>query len=288
MTPVETGLQALERGHPEWKPWLAVIREVLAETANRKWDVVVPVRERQHGKIPLLADAIVRLDEPVVGQLLDRLLGVARRSGSPKLATLEPTRRAGFDPLLLFEAALCQQSERLEQAAAPLHADPEALQAIAALVPVPFLHACNRRWASLKCEGWMEGYCPTCGAWPTFAEVRGIERSRCYRCGRCGSEWQANCLSCPYCGMRDHRELASLVPEKNGGSGVIDACKRCLGYVKTFTTLQGTPPPKILLDDLASVDLDIAALEQGYRRPTGSGYRLNVTVSPNGTRHVPA
>jgi FdhE protein len=287
MTAVEAGLQALERRHPEWKPWLAVIQEVLAETANPKWDAVVPGRsERQGSKIPLLADAIVRLDEPVVGRLLDQLLRIAGRSGSPKLASLEPARRAGFDPLTLFEASLCQQSDRLEQAAALLHADPEALQAIAALVPVPFLHACNRRWASLKSESWMEGYCPICGAWPTFAEVRGIERSRYFRCGRCAGEWQAHCLFCPYCGMTDHRELASLVPGKSGASGVIDACKRCLGYVKTFTTLQGTPPTRILLDDLATVDFDIAALEQGYRRPTGAGYQLNLTVTANGTRSV--
>src|SRR6266850_6476517 len=107
MTTVETGLQALERRHPEWKPWLAVIQGVLAETANPGWDAVVPDRsERQHSKIPLLADAIVRLDEPVVGRLLDQLLRIACRSGSPKLATLEAGRRAGFDPLTLFEAAL--------------------------------------------------------------------------------------------------------------------------------------------------------------------------------------
>jgi hypothetical protein len=47
-----------------------------------------------------------------------------------------------------------------------------------------------------------------------------------------------------YCGMTDHNELVSLVPEKSGSNSVIDACKRCLGYVKTFTTLQGSPPAK--------------------------------------------
>jgi FdhE protein len=288
MRPVETGVQALERRHPEWKPWLAVIQEVLVETVNREWELVVPVRsERQHGKIPLLADTIVRLDELLVGRLLDRLLRIACRSGSSKLATLEAARRAGFDPLALFEAALYEQTDQLEQEAALLHADPEALQAIAALLPIPFLHACNRRWAALKSESWIEGYCPTCAAWPTFSEVRGIERTRYFRCGRCGGEWQANCLFCPYCGMTDHRELASLVPEKSGVGGVVDACKRCLGYVKAFTRLQAAPPARILVDDLATVDFDIAALERGYTRPKGAGYQLNSTVTPNAARHVP-
>ena len=62
----------------------------------------------------------------------------------------------------------------------------------------------------------------------------------------------------------------------------MDACKRCLGYVKTFTTLQGSPPAKVILDDLASVELDVAAAEQGYKRPQGAGYALDVTVTGNG------
>jgi formate dehydrogenase maturation protein FdhE len=94
-------------------------------------------------------------------------------------------------------------------------------------------------------------------------------------------------LFCPYCGTRDHEKLVSLVPDKSGANCVIDACKHCLGYVKTFTTLQGSPPAKILLDDFASVDFDLAAFEQGYRRPQGAGYALNVTVTNNdGTRRL--
>lgn len=78
--------------------------------------------------------------------------------------------------------------------------------------------------------------------------------------------------------MTNHEELVSLVPEKGGSNLVIDACRRCLGYVKSFTKLQGSQPGKILLDDLGSVQLDIAALEQGYKRPQGMGYSLSVIM----------
>jgi hypothetical protein len=53
---------------------------------------------------------------------------------------------------------------------------------------------------------------------------------------------------------------------------------RCLGYIKTVTTLQGSPPAKVIVDDLASVDLDIAALEQGCSPPEGAGYSLGIKV----------
>jgi FdhE protein len=78
--------------------------------------------------------------------------------------------------------------------------------------------------------------------------------------------------------MNDHNELVSLVPEKSGSNSVIDACKRCLGYVKTFTKLQGSPAAKVMLDDLATVDLDIEALERGYRCPEGAGYSLDIKI----------
>lgn len=89
-----------------------------------------------------------------------------------------------------------------------------------------------------------------------------------------------HCLSCPYCGITDHNELVSLVAENGASNVVIDACKRCLGYVKVFTTLQGGPPAKVILDDLASVEFDVVAAEQGYKRPQGTGYFLNVHVAP--------
>jgi formate dehydrogenase maturation protein FdhE len=83
--------------------------------------------------------------------------------------------------------------------------------------------------------------------------------------------------------MNNHEELISLVPEKSGAGRMIEACKRCLGYVKTFTTLEGSAPAKVILDDLASVDLDVAACAQGYKRPEGTGYALDVTITGNGT-----
>lgn len=194
------------------------------------------------------------------------------------MSTLKAVKRVRLNYAELFKASLHQDHDALGQIAADLAVAADALQVIAALVSVPFLQACNRRLRSAISQSWIEGYCPVCGSWPAFAEVRGIERSRYLRCGRCGAEWQLHCLSCPYCGMSDHTQLVSLVPEKTGSNCVIDACKRCLGYVKTFTTLQGNPPAKIMLDDLATVNFDLAALEQGYKRPEGSGYSLETTV----------
>ena len=42
--------------------------------------------------------------------------------------------------------------------------------------------------------------------------------------------------------------------------------------------LQGGSAVGMMLDDLASVDLDVAALAEGYKRPEGAGYCLDVTI----------
>jgi FdhE protein len=281
MTAIDPGLQSLKRQHPEWEPWLAVVQAILRETADPKWDAVVPLRAQIQSKVPLLAEANLDLEKSLIRPFSEQLLRVACRSGTAQMATLKTALDATLDVFTLFRASVNQDGDRIKQLAVALGADPEAFQAVAVLIPVPFLHACNRRWARSLAASWIEGYCPVCGAWPAFAEVRGIERSRHLRCGRCGGEWQTRGLYCLYCGMTDHKELVSLVPENSGSNSVIDACTRCRGYVKTFTTLQGSPPDRVMLDDLASVELDVAAVEQGYKRPEGAGYFLNATVTEN-------
>jgi FdhE protein len=296
----DTALHGLKRQRPEWEPWLAVVEEILREAATPTWDVAVPAlaAEAPGAKaarsaeapdagapaqtgIPRLAGTTIPLAASLVRRLLERLIRTASMSGPPKMATLGAVLYKNLDVLALFSASLRKDTERVKEVAAS-GADAEALQAVVALLPVPFLHACNRRWASSIPESWQEPYCPVCGSWPAFAEVRGIERRRYFRCGRCGGAWPARSLSCPYCAMGDHEALVSLVPENASSRALIEACRRCLGYVKTFTTLQGCPPARVMLEDLASVDLDVAALGHGYLRPTGQGHSLDVTVIDKG------
>jgi FdhE protein len=276
---IDSDLQDLGRQRPEWGPWLAVIQEVLRETANAQWDGFVPAAiEARESKAPLLSGAVIAIETTWLRRWTEQLITTASRSGTEKMATLKGAPREATDTLLLFKASLRLDDSALKQIAVNFGVDPDAFHAVAALLPVPFLHACNRRWAHSIPQGWVEGYCPVCGAWPAAAEVRGIDRSRYFRCGRCAGEWQVNCLVCAFCGMTDHEQLVTLVPEQGGTTRVIEACKRCLGYVKTFTTLQASPAARVMLDDLASVDLDIAAVEHGYKRPQGLGYSLDVTV----------
>jgi FdhE protein len=271
-------IEALAREYPDWQPWLLVVEAVMREARDPSWESLVPTIESQETDVPRLAGVHVAADLSKIRRWQQSLLQTAAESGAPKMSQLNSVQKSAINSTALFEAALCQNGAVLKQMADDPGVDAEPFFAITTLIPVPFLHACNRRWQGSRLPVWTAGYCPTCGAWPAFAETRGIERSRYLRCGRCGAEWQAHALFCCFCSNSDHKELGSLVPEKSGSIRAIDTCNRCRGYLKTFTKLQGSAADKIMLDDLASVDLDIAALEQGFKRPPGPGYALNSKV----------
>ena len=275
MSPVVASVETLRGRRPEWGPWLVVVDEAMHEAASGRWESAVPAHDRPAGSSPWLEGTTIVVDPGLIRPYAERLFGAAARSGTASMATLSG---AHADPLALFDASLRRDSAT-SRLAAECSADPGAFQAVVSLVAWPFLQACSRRLAPSQVAAWSRGYCPVCAAWPAFAEIRGIERSRYLRCG-CGAAWLAQPLLCAYCGNSDHDELRSLLPESGDHSGSIEACCKCRGYLKVFTRLQGCAPAAVMLEDLASVDLDVAAIEQGYVRPSGLACPLGITVLP--------
>ena len=280
MSGTASAITGLKQQRPEWAPWLAVVEETLGDVDAPGWGDSIPAAATGgEATAPLLARATVSVEDRAVRNLLQRLTRVASRNGPAQMMTLRSAVDAETDVLSLFKASLCQNTAAIKGAAASCGADAGAFEAVIGLLCVPFLQACHRQWAQAASAGWVEGYCYVCGAWPTFAESRGIERKRFFRCGRCGSAWHARPLHCAYCGMDDHSALVSLVPQEHAANATIEGCNACFGYVKIFTTLQGCLPGMVMLEDLASVYLDVAALEQGYRRSPGLGYPIEVMVT---------
>jgi FdhE protein len=132
---------------------------------------------------------------------------------------------------------------------------------------MPLLQACRRAWADLAPGTWAHGYCPICGAWPAVAEVRGLDGARHLRCRGCGGDWTTAWLRCPFCGEHDHTRLGSLVAAEGFEREKVEVCDHCHGYIKTITTFTPIRPEQVVLQDLATVGLDVAAVERGYRPP---------------------
>lgn len=115
---------------------------------------------------------------------------------------------------------------------------------------------------------WEQGYCPTCGAWPVLAEQRGIEQARFLRCGLCASEWSLDRILCPFCGTRAHADIAYLHEEGQEASRRVMTCERCHGYLKTVATLTPLSTALLPVTDLATLHLDLVALERAYAPPS--------------------
>ena len=276
----DSRLTHLQHEFPEWQPWLAVIERVVRESKDSRWQAYVPIRPTTgSAKIPLLTGATIFVDTDETLRWFEKLLRLSGPVVGTELVELRRFDRAILRNrvLELLQASISQNGRQIEDLALTLNTEAKALRALTDLAALPLLHACRRRWSALISDGASQGYCPICGAWPALAEEQGIERIRRLRCGRCGTAWYAECLRCPYCDMTEHHQLTSLV-QTHGGAQRIDGCKRCRGYVKTLTVLQGSAPEAVLLDDLATVDLDIAALNADYVRPANPGYDPGVRV----------
>lgn len=108
--------------------------------------------------------------------------------------------------------------------------------------------------------------CPTCSSRPSLGVLReeGQGAKRTLLCGRCLTEWDYRRVVCPSC--TEERFDALPVYTADACPHVrIDACDTCRIYLKTIDlTRNGLAVP--LVDDIASVALDLWAVEQGYRR----------------------
>ena len=295
-------LDALAQARPEWTAWLRVVRELAPELSDPDWDASPPPASSSSSsaaaaasdRAPLLAGAEMRPDGRALARLWDRLASVARAQGLHAMAGDGKRGQATStdEALAIFLAALNHDHAALDQQASRAGASAEGWRTLAQLLPMPWLHACARRRAASQGTRWSQGYCPVCGAWPAFAEVRGVERARHLRCGRCGAGWPMPVLTCTYCATTDHDTLGTLVADDKMSRFALDVCHGCSGYLKSCTTLQPTPSDEVLVTDLASVEYDLAAVERGFLRPPGPGIALHASLiadpapasSPSATR----
>ena len=267
-------LDRLAQQYPEWQSALPLWEAVLRGLDDAMWEDAVPQPcPDRPGAAPVLAGTTCHVDARRVSRWVRSLVKLSRKSTAPGQAAL---RRVDFQPedvLALLEAAMCQEHTHLTALAATLGVNASALAAMAHLAVMPLLQACQRGLARQIPHAWPYGYCPLCGAWPTLAEVLGLEHTRTLRCARCGAAWRTTWLRCPYCDETDHQRLGVLRLEQPG-TIYLDVCATCKGYVKTHTTLQALPAYAVVLEDVATIALDLVALEHGYARPEQPRYAL--------------
>jgi FdhE protein len=274
-------LSALAASQPESGSWLALLTATMTGTETPVWDeaaAALSLRPASPTPQPLLAGASIPLADAVAGDWLRRLFALASDAGPDAISLAGAARSDQLDPRAILAAAANQDASQLAAHGAALGVAVDTLSVVAQLAATPLLQACRRRLASAVAADWSAGYCPICGSWPALAERRGLERARRLRCVRCGADWGTVSFRCPYCGTDDHRQLGSLVSESDGEARGVDTCICCRGYIKTVSTLRAWAADEVALADLATIDLDLAALDRDYARPGAPGLNLGLCL----------
>jgi FdhE protein len=250
---------------------LAFLSSVLGHQRDRAASASLQSASGEVGKAAManrLTDRFPLLDlAAAVDTVIDEIPIAVTELGQPLAPA--PLREAGKD------LAGRSRAEQRELAESWLD-DPTLLDTrIAAWIGIaagPVLELAAAAVKPFSKEEWSGPVCPACGGLPQVSVIR--EESgefmagspRYLVCGRCALWWGFARATCPSCGEDDSRRLGAFSPE--GERWVrIDACDTCRSYVKTFDLREpGGRDVVPLVDDVASLTLDVWAHEQGLRR----------------------
>lgn len=163
----------------------------------------------------------------------------------------------------VWTALLNEAWTGVDHAPSEAWSDPSEFLALAFLQPyAEFV----RSRVALQLEGYTHALCPFCSRKPGIGVLRplGDGARRNLLCGFCMCEWEFRRIVCPGCDEKDHAKL----PVYTAGEFPyirVECCDSCRTYIKSIDlSKDGLAEP--LVDELASVPLDLWAEERGYSK----------------------
>jgi formate dehydrogenase maturation protein FdhE len=268
-------LKALAKHEPHLADPILLLAEVLPQLYQDPIRTVFPSLTPEQGRaklangIPVLRGEAFGIDDQAFRRRWNDVCAIVERHqqgdfGQRMRLCLSDGR---LSPGELLGDVLSGQMNALHARVETLGLDSGLTITIFRLLLIPVLRPVNDAWLPAR-QGirWQAGFCPTCGNWPMLGEMRG-EARRILRCGLCTADWELPAKMCPYCGMTDAAFLRYFdVPGKDSKYRAA-ACDACRCYLKTVWTLLPLSGPRLLIADLASMHLDLAAPERGYSVP---------------------
>jgi FdhE protein len=242
----------------------AILPDLFAEPAVESAPpfTLEKAREKMNAGVPLLRGEQVDFDRPSLHRRWDT---ICRHHGSDAARSL--ALAAKLDPAALLGDVLAGRTrpEAVTARAESLGLDPALTATTLRLAAYPALARIAAQLADVRqAVAWQEGFCPTCGSYPLLGEYRGLDQARVLRCGMCASGWEFPRLRCPFCGNSDHRTMGYFHVEGEENRFQTATCDQCRGYVKMASTLSALTQVQLLVTDLATLHLDLAAGDRGF------------------------
>ena len=229
--------------------------------------------------VPVLRDEVIPIPLSVLGPPIVEFCDQLARGGAGEVAlhfreTLESGR---IDTGALLRASLARDQDAIRVKATHLGLSPDLVWLVAEMGVGPLAHVLQHRFLTVcgdrdtdhdvveALAGWDRGYCPACGSWPALAEV--CQGRRVLRCSFCGGDWRLCAYRCTYC-HESAEQFVTTAPDMERPGRRLELCGTCRGYLKCVELADTTPFPLLPIEDLASSDLDVAAMDRGYMRPS--------------------
>jgi FdhE protein len=264
-------LERLANGRPSLQAscevLAAVLPQLFTEPAIERAPLLSPekAREKRSGAVPLLRGESVDFDQAALHHRWLAICGAVDEHQTDDAPRALGRAVEELNPAALLAEVLAGRPEAVYARAEALSVDPSLAATVLRLSAYPALVHVAAQLADVhQCNGWDAGYCPMCGSQPLLGEVRGLEQLRFLRCGLCASAWEFPRLRCPLCDNRDHRLLGYFHVEGEENRHRAATCDACHGFVKVVSTLAPLSPVRLLIADVATLHLDLAAADRGF------------------------
>ena len=239
-------------------PWFELSPEILE-------------RHQVEGR-PLLRFEDIPLELTDLRLIVRQTADVLRRFGSVEEPDYLKVQSLGRDMTLLSVASQWYHATSERHAAAtvgvaaatapPQPIDP-VFDQVLTLAMRPFLSRCAEVLQQRPdLSVWTHPHCALCGGEPDFATITPAAE-RHLICSRCTLRWKFESLTCPYCRNSNRAQITSFATPD--GRYRVYACDVCLRYLKAYDARRSARPVMPVVDGVATLPLDAAAIQRGYQ-----------------------
>jgi hypothetical protein len=272
-------LRALLSQYPQLQSAVDLHLELLEARRRIQGRVPLPVLEvtaasfqlHQASATPILRFEDIPLDLSDLRLMVRQTADILRRYGALEELDYQKVQTLGRDMRLIAVSALWFRSAFEQQVVAVGMSGPgsfagldgsEAIDQVLTLSMRPFLCRCTevvqqRPELSL----WTHAHCALCGGQPDLSVIT-PSAERHLICGRCELRWKWEPLTCPYCRNSDRARITSFAT--SDGQYRVYACDACRRYLKAYDGRRATRPVMPVVDAVATLPLDAAAIQRGY------------------------
>lgn len=228
------------------------------------------MQRHQTSATPLLRFEDIPLDLSDLRLMVRQTADVLRRYGALEEVDYRKIQSLGRDMQLVevtgqwFRSGLAQQVASVGMPSSSF-AELDGAEVIDQVLTVsmrPFLSRCAEVLQQrAELASWTHSHCALCGGQPDLSVIT-PSADRHLICGRCELRWKWEPLACPYCRNSERAKITSFAT--SDGQYRVYACDVCRRYLKAYDGRRASRPVMPIVDAVATLPLDAAAIQRGY------------------------